>query len=297
MVLVEGAVEVVCAGFGDKADLGAGGAAGVGVGVAGGDAELFGGVLGGAEDAGEGEAAQLIVVVDAIEGDVALIGTAAVDGAAAAVLQGGVGAGGDGDEEDAGVEREQIGDVAGFAGERLDGGVAGGVADGGVGAIEGLRGGGDVDDFVAGLEGQGEVDGGGLIDEEFRVLGLAGEAGDGDGDVVGGGLQLLELVFAAGFGGGAEGLPAGAVEQLDGGAGNDGAAGVTHDATQGCGGVLREGGGCQSEGEGHRDTGAKTSHRAFSKRKSGGGSHAEACGPEFGGTEDLAVCSLLQEGE
>ena len=81
VVLVGGAVKSVGAGLGDEADLRAGGAARVGVGVAGDDAELLDGVLGFAKDAEEGEAAKLVVVVDAVERDVALVGALAVDGA------------------------------------------------------------------------------------------------------------------------------------------------------------------------------------------------------------------------
>ena len=85
VVLVGRAVELVGSGLGDHADLGARGAAGVGVGVAGDHAELFDGILGCAKNTGEGKAVDLIVVVDAVDGDVALVGAAAVDGAAAAV--------------------------------------------------------------------------------------------------------------------------------------------------------------------------------------------------------------------
>ena len=86
VVFVGRAVELVGSGLGDHADLRAGGAASIGIGIAGGDAKLFDGVLGLAQDAGECVAVDLIVVVDAVEGDVALIRTAAVDSTAAAVV-------------------------------------------------------------------------------------------------------------------------------------------------------------------------------------------------------------------
>ena len=106
---------------------------GIGIAIASGDAEFFDGVLGLAQHAGEGVSVHLVVVVDAVEGDVALVGAAAVDRAAAAVIvmQ-------SGQVEHAGLQGKQVGHVAGLAGQRLDLRIVRGVAERGVGGIEGL---------------------------------------------------------------------------------------------------------------------------------------------------------------
>ena len=64
----------------------------------------------------------------------ALVGAGAGDGAGAAV-EGGVDV--VAEVEDAGLEREEVGDVAAFGGELLDGGGGEGVAEGGVCGVEG----------------------------------------------------------------------------------------------------------------------------------------------------------------
>ena len=181
----------VGAGFGDHGDLRARRASLVGISASGGDAELFNRVLGFAEHAGEGVATHLIVVVHAVEGDVALIGAAAVDRAGAAVV-----GGGGGQIEDAGLEREQIGHVAGLAGQGLDLRVIGGVAERGVAGVQRLRGGGDVHRDGAGLHAQGEVDGGRLVYQQLCGLGLLAESGRGDLNGVPGRSDLLKLVNA-----------------------------------------------------------------------------------------------------
>ena len=90
MILISSTVEAIGARLGDETNLRAGGASGFSVGIARGDAELFDRILSQTEDASEGEAVDLIVVVDAIESKVALVGTFPVDCAAAAILQGGI---------------------------------------------------------------------------------------------------------------------------------------------------------------------------------------------------------------
>ena len=72
--------------IGDHADLGARGTAGISIGICGDDAELLDGVLGLAEHASEGVAIHLVVVVDTIDGDVALVRAAAVHGATPRVV-------------------------------------------------------------------------------------------------------------------------------------------------------------------------------------------------------------------
>ena len=163
VVFVDCTMELVGAGLGDEADLRAGGAAGVCVGVAGGDAKLFNRILGLAKHAGKGKAVDLVVVVDTVDGDVALVGAAAVDCAAAAILQGGITR--RGEINYTRLQREDIGYVAGFAWECLNRGVVGRAAERGVGGVEGLGLGGDVKDFLGRGDAQGKVNGGRLVDE------------------------------------------------------------------------------------------------------------------------------------
>ena len=111
-------MEPVGAGLGNEADLCAGGASGIGVGETSGDTKLLNRILGLTKDASEGEAVDLVVVVDTIHGDVALIGAAAIDSATAAVLHRGIA--GWGQINDARLEREDIRHVTGLAGKRLD---------------------------------------------------------------------------------------------------------------------------------------------------------------------------------
>ncbi len=112
-------MELISPGLGDEADLSAGGAPGIGVGEAGGDAKLLNRILGLAKDPSKGKAVDLVVVVDTVHGDVALIGATAIDSATAAVLHGGIA--GWGQINDARLEGEDVRHVAGLAGERLNG--------------------------------------------------------------------------------------------------------------------------------------------------------------------------------
>src|SRR5260370_34289870 len=94
---------------------------GVGVGEAGGDAKLLDRILGLPKDTGEGEAVDLIVVVNAVNCNVALIGAAAIYRATAAVLHRRVA--GRRQVDHARLEGEDVWHVAGLAGERLNSGV------------------------------------------------------------------------------------------------------------------------------------------------------------------------------
>jgi hypothetical protein len=118
VVPIGGTMEVVCPGLGDEADLCAGGMSGLGVGHASGDAKLLDRVLGLAKNAGEGETVDLIVIVDTIDRDVALIGTTTIDCATTAILLGGIARWRQ--INDSGLEREDVWHVARLAGERLD---------------------------------------------------------------------------------------------------------------------------------------------------------------------------------
>ena len=99
--------------LGDQVHLRAGGAAGRGVIVAGSDAEFLQRVERGAHRPLEGIAFELIVIVQSIEGYVALIAASTVDGAAAAIvvlliirhIA---------DEDDAGLEAENRGRISTF---------------------------------------------------------------------------------------------------------------------------------------------------------------------------------------
>src|SRR5215469_12801151 len=85
MVLIDCSVEPVGARLGYHADLRTRRAAGIGVGVTCYHAKLFDGILCGAKNASERKTIHLIIVVNTIEGHVALVGPASVDRAAAAV--------------------------------------------------------------------------------------------------------------------------------------------------------------------------------------------------------------------
>lgn len=119
VVPVNRAVELIGTGFSDEADLRAGGASGIGVRETGNDAKLPDRILCLAKDTSEGEAINLTIVVYAIQRDVALIGTATVDGATTAVLHGRIA--GRRQIEDARLEGENIGHITRLTGERLDG--------------------------------------------------------------------------------------------------------------------------------------------------------------------------------
>src|SRR5208283_4975512 len=84
--LIEGAVKLVGAAFGDQGDLGSGGTSLAGAVVGGGHAELIHRKLRGRQNAIEGVAGELVVVADAIEGDVVLVAALAVHHAGARVV-------------------------------------------------------------------------------------------------------------------------------------------------------------------------------------------------------------------
>ncbi len=169
VVLVEGAVEIVGATLGDERDLSAGGTAAIGVVVGGGDAKFLDGVEGNREHGSEGVAASLVIDVDTVKGDVALVAVGAVDRAAAAVevlidvaAVSGIG--------DAGLKREQIGHIAGFDGQLLNLVLVEGGSQGSVGGIKGKGLGGHFDGFGGGTDVESNVGGNRGIDEQLEVL-------------------------------------------------------------------------------------------------------------------------------
>ena len=202
VVFVERAVEIVGAALGDESDLSAGGTAAIGVVVGGGDAKFLHGVEGDGEHGSEGVAAGLVIDVDAIESDVALVAARAVDRAAAAIevlvdvgAVAGVG--------DAGLKREEIRDVAGFDGQLLDLVLVEGGAQRGVGGIEGHGLGGNFDGLGGGADVQSNVGGTRGIDQQLDVLLLVlAEARCFDGQQVGAGRKRKKFVRAGagGFG-------------------------------------------------------------------------------------------------
>ena len=128
VVFVCCSVEFVGTGLGHQGDLRSGAAPGIRIRTGGGDAELLGGIERRPQNAGEGIAVLLVVVIQTIEGYVGLVGACAGDGAAAAILvllvrrllakiQ------------NSRLQAQQVGHVAPFHRQRLDGGVVDGVAD------------------------------------------------------------------------------------------------------------------------------------------------------------------------
>ena len=127
MELVERAVEIVRAGLGNQRNLRAGGATLIGVRVRRNDAKLLQRIGRGAQDAGECfvrhyvKPALLLVIVNAVEQDVGLIGAPAIDitGAGHARLQ-----------------TEQADRISGVERQFLDAAVIKGIADGRVRRVE-----------------------------------------------------------------------------------------------------------------------------------------------------------------
>src|ERR1700686_3282729 len=175
-------MELVGAGLGDEADLRTGGASGVGVGEAGGDAKLLDRILGLPKDTGEGEAVYLIVVVNAVNCNIALIGTATIDCATAAVLHRRVA--GRRQVDHAWLEGEDVRHIAALAGERLNGRVVRRVSQRGIGNVQSLRCRRDVNDLSVRLQTEHEIDSGRLIYQQLRLFGLAAEPTRGNGDGV-----------------------------------------------------------------------------------------------------------------
>ena len=212
-------MDVVGAAFGDEGDLGAGGAAEIGVGTGGDDAELLDSVERDAEGGGEAGARVLIVGIDAVERDVRLIGLTAIYVAGAvtrrvvfAVVS------------YAGLEGKQANDIAAFEGElkdRLGGEV---IAEGGVLGVNGIGLGRNGDGIGSGGEFEFDIARG-------RGLDLYGNAAEGEGtkaggcggERVGGWGELGERVISGAIGGGGAFGAGGSIEDRDRGAGDNGA--------------------------------------------------------------------------
>ena len=239
--LVEGcvAVPVVGAALSGDDDGAGGGAAGVGVLLAGADGELLDGVGGEVLE----EASDVVVgVVAAVDGELVVEAGAAASGDGGNARLGGVGGldglGARGEVGDVGEaargEREGLevfggddalmdaaGEVDGLGG---DGGAVRGDGDGLL-DLRGLQGDGEVAD---GADGDGDVGGGGA---EAVVL---------DADVPEAGREVVEAELAVGVGEDASGLRGAGAFDEDGGVADAGARGVLDDAAQGSAGVLRK---------------------------------------------------------
>ena len=135
-------MEFVGSRLGDHTDLGPGRASLIGIGESGSHTEFFHRVLGFTQHAGKGVAVDLIVVVQAVQGDIALVGPSSVDGAAAGIVLQRWIAGPAGilaKIEHPRLQGEQIGNVAALAGQCLDEGIVHGLTQRGIGGVECLR--------------------------------------------------------------------------------------------------------------------------------------------------------------
>ena len=153
----------------------------LGIAVDGGDAELVGGVDGGAEDAGEGISLGLVVIIQTIERDVALVGARARDSTGAAV---GIFADAAAKVEHARLQAKQVRHVSALGGQGLEGLIVESGAEAGIGLVQRLGFGTDVDGLRCLNDTQLKVDRGGLIDEQLRLLGGGREALRLDGDEI-----------------------------------------------------------------------------------------------------------------
>ena len=115
--------------------------------------------------------------------------------------------------EHAGLQGEQIGNVAALAGQRLDERIVHGIAQRGVGGVEGLRFRAHVDDHLVGLDGDREIDGRGLIHQQFGGLFLVAKPRRFRSDEVFGRRDLGEVIFARAIGCRLKAVPGGVVEQ------------------------------------------------------------------------------------
>ena len=118
-------MELVGAALGHQIDLRAGGAALVGVCETGDYAEFLYRVQGFAQNASKGIAAGLVIVVRAVDGHISLVGAYPVHRARAAVA---VLVDVMAQIEDAGLQAQQVRDIAVLHRQRLDGGVVDGAA-------------------------------------------------------------------------------------------------------------------------------------------------------------------------
>ena len=200
-------------------------------------------------------------IVDAIEQEHVAAVTLAADGGEGEAADGGAGEAAatagvlaNGDGADAGGEGEELGEVAAVEREILDGALTDDGAELGGGGVDGGHGGADVDSLRGRADGEGEVEGGGLVDLEGEAGFLEGvEAVLGDAHLVIAGLHVDERERA---GLGADGLLRGLsvnVGEGDGGAGDAGAGGIGNGAAEGGGGALGEGRRGAAEGEDGED--------------------------------------------
>ena len=181
----------------DERDLRAGGAAGVGVGVGRGDAELIDRLTCGAQGTVEGIAEDLIVVVYAVQGEVGLVLARAVDDACPCVLVEAAALGSTVERKYARLQGKEVGDVVGQVGQVLHLRTVEGLAQRGVRAIDRCQRAFDVDDLTRpGTEPEAEFERCG--DEQLDLLVDLIEARRGDLDRVAARRKLLEREFTLG---------------------------------------------------------------------------------------------------
>ncbi len=167
------AVKLVGAGAGDEGDLCAGAAGRISVGVGGGNAEFLYGIERYAQGAIEGLTGLLVVDVYAVEGDVGLVATTAVDNAttvgcfAGAAIHGVVVT----DIGDAGLQREDAVRATAFKGKLGNGLGAEGVSYSCVYRVELDAFGGDFNGLGDGADCfKSQIDGGGSVDQKPDLL-------------------------------------------------------------------------------------------------------------------------------
>ena len=233
----------ICAALGDKRNLRAGTSTGIGGAVGGGHPELLGRIERRAQYAGKFCAVQLIVVIHAVERDVALVrpspahrAAAAIDGVVFARIS---------EVENAGLKRKQRQGVAALHRKRLNHRVIHRVAQDRVRSVQGLSLAAYIHRHRAGLNRKRKINGRWLIDQQFGLLNLISKTHGRAGDDVSCRRNLREHVRSTTVRNSPEGRSIGRVHKRDPCSGNQRAAGILDHAAQRCGGSLAEG-----EGEG-----------------------------------------------
>ena len=189
-------MKFVRSGLGHQGDLCSRTTSGVRIRTGGRDAELLRGIECRPQNSREGVAVLLVIVVQAIQGYVRLVGACAGDRTATAILVR-LCSGLPSKIQNPRLQAQQIGHVAPFHRQRLNRGVIDRVPDRRVRRIQRFRFAAHVDRGGCGLDAQFEVNRGRLVHQKIGLLGLRAETGTVGGDDISSWRNLLEPVFAA----------------------------------------------------------------------------------------------------